>query len=194
MRTATINRKTGETEINLTLNLDSDSKIEIKTGIGFFDHMLNAFAKHGRFGLQLTVKGDLSVDPHHTIEDVGIALGLAFKKALANKKGIERFGFSMIPLDEALSRITVDLSNRSYLVFKADLPVIKLGEYDTEVTEDFFQAFAFNAEMNLHAEVLYGRNTHNKIETLFKGLGRAMRSAVTINPEINGIPSTKGVL
>lgn len=194
MRTATINRKTGETEINLTLNLDSDSKIEIKTGIGFFDHMLNAFAKHGRFGLQLTVKGDLSVDPHHTIEDVGIALGLAFKKALANKKGIERFGFSMIPLDEALSRITVDLSNRSYLVFKADLPVIKLGEYDTEVTEDFFQAFAFNAEMNLHAEVLYGRNTHHKIETLFKGLGRAMRSAVTINPEINGIPSTKGVL
>lgn len=194
MRTTTINRKTGETEINLTLNLDSDSKIEIKTGIGFFDHMLNAFAKHGRFGLQLTVKGDLSVDPHHTIEDVGIALGLAFKKALANKKGIERFGFSMIPLDEALSRITVDLSNRSYLVFKADLPVIKLGEYDTEVTEDFFQAFAFNAEMNLHAEVLYGRNTHHKIETLFKGLGRAMRSAVTINPEINGIPSTKGVL
>lgn len=194
MRTATINRKTGETEINLTLNLDSDSKIEIKNGIGFFDHMLNAFAKHGRFGLQLTVKGDLSVDPHHTIEDVGIALGLAFKKALANKKGIERFGFSMIPLDEALSRITVDLSNRSYLVFKADLPVIKLGEYDTEVTEDFFQAFAFNAEMNLHAEVLYGRNTHHKIETLFKGLGRAMRSAVTINPEINGIPSTKGVL
>ncbi len=194
MRTATINRNTSETKIQLSLNLDDSSKTQIDTGIGFFDHMLTAFAKHGRFGLIVKADGDLAVDPHHTTEDVGIALGLALKQALGNKAGIERFGSALIPLDETLSRIVIDLSGRAYLVFKAEFSNDHLGGYDTEVTEDFFQAFAFNADLNLHAEVLYGRNTHHKIETLFKALGRALRAAVTINPEIKGIPSTKGVI
>lgn len=194
MRTATIKRDTKETQISLSLNLDDYSKIEINTGIGFFDHMLDAFARHGRFGLVVNATGDLAVDPHHTTEDVGIALGLAFKEALGDKAGIERFGEAMIPLDETLSRVVIDLSGRAYLVFDAEFDNPKLGGYDTEVTEDFFQAFAFNAELNLHAAVLYGRNTHHKIETLFKALGRAMRAAVTVNSEIKGVPSTKGVI
>ncbi|MCT2897874.1 imidazoleglycerol-phosphate dehydratase HisB [Lentilactobacillus buchneri] len=194
MRTATISRNTNETQIELSLNLYDYSKIQIDTGIGFFNHMLDAFARHGRFGLVVKAKGDLDVDPHHTTEDVGIALGLALKQALGDKAGIERFGSALIPLDETLSRVVIDLSGRSYLVFKAEFANDHLGGYDTEVTEDFFQAFAFNAEMNLHAEVLYGRNTHHKIETLFKALGRSLRAAVTINPEIKGIPSTKGVI
>lgn len=194
MRSATINRETAETQITLSLNLDDYSTIEIYTGIGFFNHMLSAFAKHGRFGLVVKANGDLNVDPHHTTEDVGIALGLALKEALGDKQGIERFGSALIPLDETLSRVVIDLSGRSYLVFNAELNNPKLGDYDTEVTEDFFQSLAFNAEMNLHAEVLYGRNTHHKIETLFKALGRALRQAVELNPDIKGVPSTKGVI
>ncbi|WP_203652092.1 imidazoleglycerol-phosphate dehydratase HisB [Secundilactobacillus yichangensis] len=194
MREATVKRNTNETQIELSLNLDNYDTIKIDTGIGFLDHMLDAFARHGRFGLIVKAHGDLNVDPHHTTEDVGIALGMALKQALGNKVGIERFGSALIPLDETLSRVVIDLSGRSYLVFKAELTNPKLGDYDTEVTEDFFQAFAFNAELNLHAEVLYGRNTHHKIETLFKALGRALRAAVTINPEIKGVPSTKGVI
>ncbi|WP_155287502.1 imidazoleglycerol-phosphate dehydratase HisB [Lacticaseibacillus zhaodongensis] len=194
MRQATITRDTAETKITVSLNLDDYSTIDIDTGIGFFDHMLNAFAKHGRFGLVVKADGDLQVDPHHTTEDVGIVLGQCFKQALGDKAGIERFGTAFVPLDETLSRVVIDLSGRSYLVFDAEFDNPKLGGYDTEVTEDFFQAFAFNAELNCHAAVLYGRNTHHKIETLFKALGRAMRAAVTLNPEIKGIPSTKGVI
>ncbi|GAF41762.1 imidazoleglycerol-phosphate dehydratase [Agrilactobacillus composti DSM 18527 = JCM 14202] len=194
MRTATISRQTGETQIEVSLNLDASQPIEINSGIGFLDHMLTAFAKHGRFGLTVKAKGDLEVDPHHTTEDIGIVLGQCFKAALGDKAGIERFGTAFVPLDETLSRVVIDLSGRSYLVFEATLENPKLGGYDTEVTEDFFQAFAFNAELNCHAAVLYGRNTHHKVETLFKALGRAMRAAVTINPEIKGIPSTKGVI
>ncbi|MCH4169705.1 MAG: imidazoleglycerol-phosphate dehydratase HisB [Lactobacillus sp.] len=194
MRTATISRQTGETQIEVSLNLDASQPIDINSGIGFLDHMLTAFAKHGRFGLTVKAKGDLDVDPHHTTEDIGIVLGQCFKAALGDKAGIERFGTAFVPLDETLSRVVIDLSGRSYLVFEATLENPKLGGYDTEVTEDFFQAFAFNAELNCHAAVLYGRNTHHKVETLFKALGRAMRAAVTINPEIKGIPSTKGVI
>jgi len=194
MRQASQTRNTAETKISVSLNLDDYSVIDIDTGIGFLDHMLNAFAKHGRFGLVVKADGDLQVDPHHTTEDVGIVLGSCFKEALGDKAGIERFGSALVPLDETLSRVVVDLSGRSYLVFDAQFDNPKLGGYDTEVTEDFFQAFAFNAELNCHAAVLYGRNTHHKIETLFKALGRAMRAAVTINPEIKGIPSTKGVI
>ncbi|MFD1672055.1 imidazoleglycerol-phosphate dehydratase HisB [Agrilactobacillus yilanensis] len=194
MRTATIQRKTAETQIEISLNLDQPEPINIDTGIGFFDHMLNAFAKHGRFGLTVKATGDLEVDPHHTTEDVGIVLGQCFKEALGNKAGIERFGTAFVPLDETLSRVVIDLSGRAYLVFDATLENPKLGTYDTEVTQDFFQAFAFSGEFNLHASVLYGRNTHHKIETLFKALGKAMRTAVTLNPEIKGIPSTKGVI
>ena len=194
MRQASQTRNTAETKISVSLNLDDYSVIDIDTGIGFLDHMLNAFAKHGRFGLVVKADGDLQVDPHHTTADVGIVLGSCFKEALGDKAGIERFGSALVPLDETLSRVVVDLSGRSYLVFDAQFDNPKLGGYDTEVTEDFFQAFAFNAELNCHAAVLYGRNTHHKIETLFKALGRAMRTAVTINPEIKGIPSTKGVI
>lgn len=194
MRTAEIKRITKETQITLSLNLDNYDTIDIDTGIGFFDHMLDAFARHGRFGLVVKATGDLTVDPHHTTEDVGIALGLALKQALGDKAGIERFGSALIPLDETLSRVVVDLSGRAYLVFDAELLNQRLGDYDTEVTEDFFQAFAFNAELNCHAAVLYGRNTHHKVETLFKALGRALRAAVTINDEIKGVPSTKGVI
>lgn len=194
MRTAKITRQTAETTITVELNLDQSSPIDIDTGIGFFDHMLNAFAKHGRFGLTVRAKGDLEVDPHHTTEDVGIALGQCFKIALGDKAGIERFGTAFVPLDETLARVVVDLSGRAYLLFDAELTNPRLGGYDTEVTEDFFQSFAFNAELNLHASILYGRNTHHKVETLFKALGRAMRAAVTLNPEVQGIPSTKGVI
>lgn len=194
MRTATIQRTTAETTIQVSLNIDDPTVIDIQTGIGFLDHMLTAFAKHGRFGLEIKAQGDLQVDPHHTTEDVGIVLGACFKSALGDKAGIERFGSALVPLDETLSRVVIDLSGRAYLVFDATFDNPKLGTYDTEVTEDFFQAFAFSGAFNCHAAVLYGRNTHHKIETLFKALGRAMRAAVTLNPEIQGIPSTKGVI
>jgi imidazoleglycerol-phosphate dehydratase len=194
MRTAEITRNTQETKISVALNLDDYSKIEIDTGIGFFDHMLNAFAKHGRFGLVVKADGDLDVDPHHTTEDVGIVIGECFKQALGDKAGIERFGTAFVPLDETLSRVVVDLSGRAYLVFEGEFENPKLGGYDTEVTQDFFQAIAFAGEFNLHASVLYGRNTHHKIETLFKALGRALRQAVDLNPNVKGIPSTKGVI
>lgn len=194
MRTATITRQTGETKITVELNLDQQTGVEIQTGIGYFDHMLNLFAKHGRFGLKVTAQGDLEVDAHHTVEDTGIVLGECFKQALGDKAQIERYGDAWVPMDEVLAQVVVDLSGRSYLVFDSEFENPRLGDYETEVTEDFFQAVAFAAEMNLHARVLYGRNTHHKIEALFKAFARAMRKAVTINPEIVGVNSTKGVI
>lgn len=194
MRTATITRQTGETKITVELNLDQQTGVEIQTGIGYFDHMLNLFAKHGRFGLKVTAQGDLEVDAHHTVEDTGIVLGECFKQALGDKAQIERYGDAWVPMDEVLAQVVVDLSGRSYLVFDSEFENPRLGDYETEVTEDFFQAVAFAAEMNLHARVLYGRNTHHKIEALFKAFARAMREAVTINPEIVGVNSTKGVI
>ncbi|MFC6324186.1 imidazoleglycerol-phosphate dehydratase HisB [Companilactobacillus baiquanensis] len=194
MRQATIERKTKETQIKISLNLDEQSGIEIDTGIGFLDHMLNLFAKHGRFGLIVKANGDLNVDPHHTTEDTGIVLGECFKQALGDKSGIERYGTQFVPMDETLGQVSVDLSGRSYLVFDAEFTNPRLGGLDTETVEDFFQAAAFAAEMNLHAKILYGRNTHHKVESLFKAFGRAMREAVTINPDIIGINSTKGVI
>lgn len=194
MRSAEVTRKTKETQITIKLDLDEQSEISIDTGIGFFDHMLTLFAKHGRFGLVVKAHGDLEVDPHHTVEDTGIVLGECFKKALGKKEQIERYGTAFVPMDETLSRVCVDLSGRAYLVFQAEFDNPRLGTFETETTEDFFQAFAFSNEMNLHATVLYGRNTHHKIESLFKALGRAMRQAVTINPEIQGVNSTKGVI
>ena len=194
MRTATITRQTGETKITVELNLDQQTGVEIQTGIGYFDHMLNLFAKHGRFGLKVTAQGDLEVDAHHTVEDTGIVLGECFKQALGDKAQIERYGDAWVPMDEVLAQVVVDLSGRSYLVFDSEFENPRLGDYETEVTEDFFQAVAFADEMNLHARVLYGRNTHHKIEALFKAFARAMRKAVTINPEIVGVNSTKGVI
>lgn len=194
MRQATIKRETKETQIEISLNLDEQSGIEIDTGIGFLNHMLNLFAKHGRFGLVVQCHGDLDVDPHHTTEDTGIVLGECFKQALGDKQGIERYGTEFVPMDETLGQVSVDLSGRSYLVFDAELTNPRLGGLDTETVEDFFQAVAFAAEMNLHARILYGRNTHHKVESLFKAFGRAMRAAVTINPDIQGVNSTKGVI
>lgn len=191
-RTATIKRDTFETQIELTLNLDEQTPIKVDTGIGYIDHMLTLFAKHGRFGLQVDVKGDLQVDSHHTTEDVGIVLGEAFTQALGDKGGIERYGAQFVPMDETLTRAVVDLSGRSYLVLKAELAAPTLGTFETEVVEDFWQGFADQAKANVHIEVLYGRNTHHKIESMFKAVGRAMRQAVTINPEIKGVNSTKG--
>lgn len=194
MRTATITRQTGETKITVELNLDQQTGVAIQTGIGYFDHMLNLFAKHGRFGLRVTAQGDLEVDAHHTVEDTGIVLGECFKQALGVKSQIERYGDAWVPMDEVLAQVVVDLSGRSYLVFDSEFENPRLGDYETEVTEDFFQAVAFAAEMNLHARILYGRNTHHKIGALFKAFARAMRKAVTINPEIVGVNSTKGVI
>lgn len=194
MREATIERKTKETQIKISLNLDEQTGIDVDTGIGFLDHMLNLFAKHGRFGLVVKANGDLEVDPHHTTEDTGIVLGECFKKALGDKAGIERYGTQFVPMDETLGQVSVDLSGRSYLVFDAEFTNPRLGGLDTETVEDFFQAVAFATEMNLHMKILYGRNTHHKVESLFKAFGRAMREAVTINPDIIGVNSTKGVI
>ena len=193
-RIANITRNTFETQIKLTLAIDEQTSISVNTGIGYIDHMLTLFAKHGRFGLQVTVNGDLNVGSHHTTEDIGIALGEAFTQALGDKSGIERYGAQLIPMDETLSRAVVDLSGRAYLVFQAELAAPLLGSFETEVVEDFWQGFADQARANVHIEVLYGRNTHHKIESIFKAMGRAMRQAVTINPEIKGINSTKGVI
>jgi len=191
-RTATIKRDTFETQIELTLDLDEQTPIKVDTGIGYIDHMLTLFAKHGRFGLQVDVKGDLQVDSHHTTEDIGIVLGEAFTQALGDKVGIERYGAQFVPMDETLTRAVIDLSGRSYLVLHAELTTPTLGTFETEVVEDFWQGFADQARANVHIEVLYGRNTHHKIESMFKAVGRAMRQAVTINPEIKGVNSTKG--
>jgi len=194
VRSATIKRDTLETKINLTLNLDEQTTSEIDTGIGYLDHMLTLFAKHGRFGLQVNVKGDLNVDSHHTTEDIGIALGDAFTQALGDKVSIERYGAQFVPMDETLTRAVVDLSGRAYLVFIAELSAPTLGTFETEVVEDFWQGFSDQAKANVHIEVLYGRNTHHKIESMFKAMGKAMRQAVTLNPDIHGVNSTKGVI
>ncbi|AEJ30850.1 MULTISPECIES: imidazoleglycerol-phosphate dehydratase HisB [Leuconostoc] len=193
-RTATITRHTFETQITLTLNIDEQTPISVDTGIGYMDHMLTLFAKHGRFGLQVKVSGDLHVDSHHTTEDIGIALGEAFTQALGDKSSIERYGAQFVPMDETLTRTVVDLSGRAYLVFTAELTAPVLGTFETEVVEDFWQGFADQAHANVHIAVLYGRNTHHKIESIFKTMGRTMRQAVTRNPEIIGVNSTKGVI
>ncbi|HCS30959.1 imidazoleglycerol-phosphate dehydratase HisB [Enterococcus italicus] len=194
MRTAKIERKTFETSIELAINLDAQEPVYIATGVGFFDHMLTLFARHGRLSLVVKADGDLDVDSHHTVEDVGIVLGMAIREALGDKVGINRYGTSFVPMDESLGMASLDLSGRSYLVFDAVFDNPKLGVFDTELTEEFFQALAFNVQMNLHVKIIHGKNTHHKIESLFKATGRAFREAITINPEIKGVNSTKGVL
>ncbi|MBO0470802.1 imidazoleglycerol-phosphate dehydratase HisB [Enterococcus sp. DIV0242_7C1] len=194
MRTAALNRSTAETKIELRLNLDQQEPVNIQTGVGFFDHMLTLFARHSRISLEVNVNGDLEVDSHHTVEDVGIVLGQCIKDALGDKRGINRYGTSFVPMDETLGMASLDLSGRSFLVFDADFDNPKLGTFDTELTEEFFQALAFNTQMNLHLKILHGKNTHHKIEALFKATGRALREAITENPEIKGVNSTKGIL
>lgn len=192
MRTAKIERNTKETQITVELNLDGGA-VEISTGIGFFDHMLTAFGVHGGFGLKINVTGDLDVDTHHTVEDTGIALGLAFKEALGDMSGIVRYGSFSIPMDEALASCVLDISNRPFLVFKASFEQEKCGDYETCVTEEFFRAFAMNACITLHIQVPYGANAHHEIEAIFKAAAHAMRVAVRKN-EDGSVLSTKGVL
>lgn len=194
MRTASMERNTTETKIKLSLNLDQQEPVSIATGVGFFDHMLTLFARHGRLSLEVQVDGDIWVDSHHTVEDVGIVLGQALRQALGDKAGINRYGTSFVPMDETLGMASLDLSGRSYLVFDAQFDNPKLGDFDTELVEEFFQALAFNLQMNLHLKILHGKNSHHKAESLFKATGRALREAATINPEIQGINSTKGML
>lgn len=193
-RQAIINRNTGETSVLVEVNLDNAMPIEVNTGIGYLDHMLTLLAVHGRFSLQINAKGDLDVDSHHTVEDVGIVLGQAILQALGDKTGIERYGNQVVPMDEALVRVVIDLSGRSYLVFQSELTTPQLGALETETIPDFWQAFADNLRANVHITELYGRNTHHKIEAMFKATGRALRQAVTINPDIKGVNSSKGLL
>lgn len=192
MRKATLRRTTGETDISISLTVDGTGRFEGTSGIGFFDHMLHLFACHSGMDISLTCQGDLDVDNHHTIEDIGITLGEVFEKALGDKKGIHRYGCFFCPMDETLSRIVLDLSGRSYLVFDVDIPVERIGSFETEMTREFFLAFANNAKMNLHMATLYGVNGHHIVESLFKGIGHALKEAVTI--EGDTVLSTKGVL
>jgi imidazoleglycerol-phosphate dehydratase len=194
-RTATIARQTNETKIDLSLNLDGSGQARIETGVGFFDHMLDLFVRHGAFDLQVQAAGDLHVDQHHTVEDVGICLGQAFKQALGDKTGIRRYGHMTLPMEETLVTSTVDLSGRYFLVFGPTFPSPKIGEFDSELVEDFWQAFAANALCNLHVQLHYGRNSHHISEAVFKGTARALRMAVEEDPRSPGVvPSTKGTL
>lgn len=192
MRTAKIERNTKETQITVELDLDGGT-VDISTGIGFFDHMLTAFGVHGGFGLKVKVTGDLQVDTHHTVEDTGIALGMAFKEALGDMSGIVRYGSFSIPMDEALAVCVLDISNRPFLVFKASFEQEKCGDYETCVTEEFFRAFAMNSCITLHIQVPYGANAHHEIEAIFKAVAHAMQVAVRKN-EDGSVLSTKGVL
>ena len=195
MRIAEIKRTTAETDISLELNLDGTGAADIQTGCGFLDHMLTLFARHGRFDLNITCQGDTYVDDHHTVEDIGIALGQAFANALGDKKGIQRYGDTILPMDESLILTAVDLSGRGYLGYALQSPTEKVGSFDTELVEEFWLGFIRNAGCTLHIRQLAGTNSHHIIEGAFKAAGRAFKAAVAINPEAaNEIPSTKGVL
>lgn len=194
MRKAKINRNTAETKIGLELAIDGTGTSKTQTGIGFFDHMLTLMTKHGLFDLDVHCDGDLEVDQHHSVEDIGIALGQAFNEALGTKEGITRYATITTPMDEALTTISLDISGRSYLVYNVEGLKDKVGNFDTELVEEFFQAFVSNAKVTLHINVAYGKNTHHIIESIFKGFGRALDQASLKNPRIKGIPSTKGAL
>ena len=195
MRNASLRRTTKETDVEVTLDLDGTGAAEIATGIGFFDHMLDLLARHSRIDLTVKAKGDLHIDHHHTTEDVGIALGQAVKRALGDMKGITRYADVHVPMDETLTRVAIDISGRPFLVFKSTFGRDKVGTFDTELVEEWFRAFAMNAGMTLHVETLYGGNDHHIAESCFKGLARALRAAVAIDPRAAGeVPSTKGRL
>ena len=193
-RQGSVERKTRETDIRLRLDLDGEGKSRISTGIGFFDHMLTAFATHGRFDVDLRCKGDLHVDAHHSVEDVGIALGQALREALGDKKGIVRFGHAYVPLDEALSRCVIDLSGRPWLHFDVTFKARRVGKMPTELFEDFFWAVADHGRLNIHLDLIRGRNSHHIAETLFKATARALGMAVALDPRVKDVPSTKGSL
>lgn len=192
MRVAETERMTTETQIKMSINLDGEGKNRIDTGVGFFNHMLQLFARHGEFDLECSVIGDLDVDAHHTVEDTGIVLGTLIKQALGDKKGIKRYGTFYVPMMETLTRVSLDISNRGFVSFNGDLKKEKAGEFDTELTEEFFYSVAYNAGINMHIDVIRGENTHHIIESIFKAFARALKEAVKI--EGDKIPSTKGVI
>ncbi|WAA10978.1 imidazoleglycerol-phosphate dehydratase HisB [Fervidibacillus albus] len=194
MRKSEIKRQTNETTIDVSLNLDEANQPNIQTGIGFFDHMLTLFASHGQFGLTVQCQGDLEVDNHHTVEDTGIVLGQAFRQAVGTKAGIKRYGTAFTPMDESLSIVSIDISGRPFLHFDANIPVEKVGTFDTELVEEFFRAFVNHSMTTVHINLQYGTNGHHIIESIFKGFGRALFEASKIDDVQRGVPSTKGIL
>jgi len=194
MRTASIERKTRETDISATVNLDGTGAFDVATGIGFLDHMLESFSKHSLVDVKLRAKGDLHIDLHHTTEDTGIVLGQAVTKALGDLAGIRRFGQALIPMDETLTQVAVDVSKRPYLVWKVDIPTARLGDMDTQLFKEWFHAFAQHAGLTLHVVTIYGTNSHHILESCYKGLARALRQAIELDPRQRGVPSTKNVL
>lgn len=194
MRTATITRTTKETDIALQLNLDGSGKTSLNTGVGFFDHMLDALSRFALLDLTLTCRGDIQVDAHHTVEDAGICLGRAIREALGDRAGIRRVGSAYLPMDEALAFAAIDISGRPYLAFDADFTAHMVGAFDTQLAEEFFRAVAVNAGLTVHVKVLAGRNDHHKLEALFKAFGLALRDAAAVDPRVTGVLSTKGAL
>ncbi|WP_210468320.1 imidazoleglycerol-phosphate dehydratase HisB [Sporosarcina sp. 6E9] len=194
MRSSSISRATAETSISLDFAIDGSGETDIQTGVGFFDHMLTLFTKHGLFDLKVACDGDIEVDQHHTVEDIGIVLGQAFYKSIGTKEGIDRYATVSIPMDEALSTVSIDISGRPFFVYHVEGLKDKVGQFDTELVEEFFQAFVSNAKVTLHINLQYGKNTHHIIESIFKAFGRALSAASKINPDVKGVPSTKGLL
>ena len=195
MRKGAVTRRTNETEITVELDLDGSGSAKVATGIGFFDHMLDQLARHSLIDMNVSAKGDLHIDDHHTVEDVGIALGQALKQALGDKRGLTRYADCLLPMDEALTRVAVDVSGRPFLVFRTEFPTAKIGTFDTELVREFFQAFAINGGLTLHIETLYGLNSHHIAESCFKGAARALGAALAIDPrQAQRVPSTKGAL
>lgn len=194
MRKAELQRNTNETKIRVAVNLDGEGRAEVKTGVGFFDHMLTHLARHGQFDITVEADGDLHIDAHHTVEDVGICLGQAFLQAVGEPKGLTRYGHAVVPMDEALAEAAVDFSGRPYLVFQAELPPVMLGDFDVELAEEFLRAFAVNSRMTVHVILRYGKNTHHCVEGMFKAFARALGEALRVDPRVKGVPSTKGML
>lgn len=194
-RRATVERNTSETSVRVAIDLGDPGNVDIATGVAFFDHMLDQLARHGRFGLQINAKGDLAVDAHHTVEDVGIALGDALSQALGDKRGIRRYGDALVPMEEALAQVALDISGRALLAYDVDVPAETVGDFDTGLTEEFFHAFVRSAAICLHVRLLGGRNAHHCVEAVFKGVARALGDAVALDPAIGDeVPSTKGSL
>jgi imidazoleglycerol-phosphate dehydratase len=193
-RSSSLQRTTNETDISLSLSIDGEGISELNTGVPFMTHMLDLFTKHGQFNLSVAAIGDTEIDGHHTTEDIGICLGQAFREALGDKRGIKRYGQALVPMDEALAQVVVDLSNRPHFELKGEFSSPTVGNFDTELVHEFLWKFALEARINLHVIVHYGRNTHHMIEAVFKALGRALDEASTIDPRIKGVPSTKGML
>ncbi|HZG61686.1 MAG TPA: imidazoleglycerol-phosphate dehydratase HisB [Anoxybacillus sp.] len=194
VRQAFVSRTTKETDIQLEFTIDGEGKAELETGVPFLTHMLDLFTKHGQFDLKVNAKGDVEIDDHHTTEDIGICLGQALHEALGDKKGIKRYGNAFVPMDEALAQVVIDLSNRPHFEFRGEFPSQKVGTFDVELVHEFLWKLALEARMNLHVIVHYGRNTHHMIEAVFKALGRALDEATMIDPRVQGVPSTKGML